>query len=27
VPLDHVRRSTLAGLLGFDRLSAVLLPS
>ena len=27
VPLDHVRRSTLAGSLGFDRLSAVLLPS
>ena len=27
VPLDHVRRSALAGLLGFDRLSAVLLPS
>ena len=27
VPLDHVRRSTLAVLLGFDRLSAVLLPS
>ena len=27
VPLEHVRRSTLADLLGFDRLSAVLLPS
>ena len=27
VPLDQVRGSALAGLLGFDRLSAVLLPS
>ena len=27
VPLEQVRRSTLADLLGFDRLSAVLLPS
>ena len=27
VPVDRVRRSALADLLGFDRLSAVLLPS